>query len=303
MLRYVAASAAAKAASATPATRRSYRRLGNAFETWRRSREGLPERYVQRARRLLSCVERYVDLAADNSVLEIGTGWVHWESLIFSLASDVEATLYDVVDNRLFPTFKLYASEMGPLLETIGLPVERTLSARAILDTVRDASSFDEVYSKLSWSYVLDETGTMKDLPENFFDFVVSADVLEHVNRKILGSFLDNMFQVMRAGSFTFHSIDLRDHLSNYDLKAPAKFYYRFDGTTWDQWFNSKVQYINRLQRPEWLSLFRRAGFECVSEETVYEPHGVANVHPSYSHLTQPELDTRTLILVLRKPE
>lgn len=258
---------------------------------------------MQRGRLLLSCVERHANLTAGSSTLEIGTGWVHWESLILTLVSDVEATLYDVVDNRLFPTFQLYATDLGRLLDTIGLPAERTLSARAILDAVRGASSFDEVYSKLSWSYVLDECGTMKDLPETFFDFVVSSDVLEHIDRKILGTFLDRMFQLMKPGSVALHSIDLMDHLSNFDRKAPAKFYYRFDGATWDRWFNSKVQYINRVQRPEWLSMFRRAGFELVSEETVYEPHGVATVHPSYSYLTQPELDTGTLILTLRRPK
>ena len=51
-----------------------------------------------------------------------------------------------------------------------------------------------------------------------------------------------------------FHAIHLCDHLSYFDPKARAKSYCRFDGVTWDRWLNSKTQYINRIQRPEWLS-------------------------------------------------
>jgi SAM-dependent methyltransferase len=302
MLRYIGASAVANAFSATPATRRSYRRLANGFETWRRSRGGLPEWYLQRVRLLVSCVEHNLELAPGGSVLEIGTGYVHWESLILSLISDVSATMVDVVDNRLFSVFKQYVSELGPHLEMVGLPPERIQPAHALVRTVRDASSFDEVYAKLSWKYVLNESGTMEDLPENSFDFVVSSDVLEHIDRAILPSFIEKMFRLMRPGAYSYHSIGLRDHLSNYDPKAPAKCYYRMDGATWDRWVNSKVQYINRVQRPEWLALFRQSGFECISEEAEYEHHGITKVHPSYSHLTQLELDTNTLMLVFRKP-
>jgi hypothetical protein len=69
---------------------------------------------------------------------------------------------------------------------------------------------------------------------------------------------------------------DRVDHLSYYDPKAPPKLYYRFDGAVWDKWINSKVQYINRVQRPEWLSLFKEAGFACVSEDVTHGPHGNA---------------------------
>lgn len=303
MLRYIGASALANAFSVTPGTRSAYRKLGNELETWRRSRSGLPDWYLERMRLLISCVDRNTTLGPESSVLEIGTGYVHWESFILSLVADVSATMVDVVDNRLLSVLKLYVSQVGPNLETIGLPSDRIPRAREIIKSVQDASSFDEIYSVLSWRYVLNESGTMEDLPDESFDFVVSSDVLEHIDRTILPSFINRMFRLMRPGAFTYHSIGLRDHLANFDPKASAKCYYRLDGATWDRWVNSKVQYINRVQRPEWLALFRQAGFECISEEAEYEDHGTKKVHPSYSHLTAEELDTNTLMLVFRKPE
>jgi hypothetical protein len=302
VLRYLGASVVANAFSATPTTQRSYRKLANGFETWRRTRMGLPELYVQRVGLLASFIARTLDLTAESAVLEIGTGWVHWESLITSLVCEANVSMCDVVDNRLFPVFKLYAQALRPQLDLIGLPPARTAHARAVLDVIDAASSFDQVYFALGWDYVIDPAGTMNGLKEGTFDFVVSSDVLEHIDRAILRPFVEKMFCLLRPGGVTYHSIDLIDHLSYYDPKAPPKLYYRFDGAVWDKWINSKVQYINRVQRPEWLSLFKEAGFERVSEDVTHGPHGNAKVHPSYAYLSSPELETNTLLLVFRKP-
>ena len=302
MLRYLGASVVANAFSATPATQRSYRRLAHGLETRRRIRMGLPDLYLQRVGLLASFIERNFDFAAPGSVLEIGTGWVHWESLITRLACDADMTMFDVVDNRLFSVFQLYSRALRPQLTAVGLPAARLDRAYAVLDIVDGATSFEEVYAALSWRYVIDPSGVMEGLPEGTFDLIVSSDVLEHIDRGILRPFVEKMFRLLRPGALTYHSIDLIDHLSYYDRKAPAKLYYRFDGAVWDRWVNSKVQYINRVQRPEWLSLFREAGFDCLSEEVTRGPHGNGKVHPSYAHLSAPDLETNTLMLSFRKP-
>ena len=302
MLRYIGASVVANAFSVTPGTRRSYRSLANGLEIRRRTRTGLPDYYLQRVRRLISQVEGNLKLGPEDSILEIGTGYVHWESFILRLVADAETTMFDVVDNRLFPVFKLYVSQLEPYLETIGLAPERVPAARAIVDTVQNATSFEALYEELSWHYIIDESGAMRGLPEDHFDFVVSADVLEHIDREILPSFIEKMFRLMRPGAYTYHFIDLMDHLANFDPKSSLKLYYRFDGEAWDRWINSKVQYINRIQRPRWVELFQQVGFELISEDAEYGAHGIRRVHPSYSYLSQSELDTNKLILVFRKP-
>jgi SAM-dependent methyltransferase len=262
MLRYVGAAAVANVFSMTPATLRSYRKLANEVETRRRIRTGLPEPYVERVSSLFAIEDHYLRIEPGDAVLEIGTGWVHWESLILTLITNAEFTMTDVVDSRLFPVFKLYAAALRPQLDDLGLPAEKSERAEFILDVVQKATSFEEVYDALSWTYVVDATGTMDVLPSGKFDFITSSDVLEHIDRKILGTFLKSMYRLLRPGCYAYHSIDLMDHLSYYDPKASMKLYYRFDGARWDRWINSKVQYINRIQRPEWLALFEDAGFE-----------------------------------------
>ena len=78
--------------------------------------------------------------------------------------------------------------------------------------------------------------------------------------------------------------------------------YYRFSGDVWERWFNSDVQYINRIQRSEWLSKFESAGLDCIYEDLIEKPHGVRTIHPSYEHLPLSDLNVTNQIVVLRKP-
>ena len=142
--------------------------------------------WIERGSLITSFVERYVDLQPGSEVLEIGTGYVHWSALILKLMADINATLFDVVDNRFLDVFEMYAAELAPQIETLGLPSNRLEEARSILASLGDASSFEEVYADLSWKYIIDETGTMNDLPTDGFDLVVSSDVLEHIDRGII---------------------------------------------------------------------------------------------------------------------
>ena len=118
---------------------------------------------------------------------------------------------------------------------------------------------------------------------------------------------------MVKPGGLVFHAIDLCDHLSYFDPKARGKSYCRFDGPTWDRWLNSKTQYINRIQRPEWLSMFEdgrirvRGGgagerSRVVSSTVERSARHRRRVHPSYAYLTRVDLETTTLVVVLRKP-
>ena len=154
MLRYIGASVVANAFSVTPGTRRSYRSLANELEIRRRTRTGLPDYYLQRVRRLISQVEGNLKLVS-RRLNPRDWDWLRALGELHSrLVADAETTMFDVVDNRLFPVFKLYVSQLEPHLETIGLAPERIPAARAIVDTVQNETSFEALYAKLSWRYI-----------------------------------------------------------------------------------------------------------------------------------------------------
>src|SRR5262245_39735084 len=84
-LKYSMVAWAARAFSLSPQTRTLYRRLGNLVLERQRLRDGLPPRYVERAKRLLTTCDKYGILHEHARVFEVGTGWVHWEATILGL--------------------------------------------------------------------------------------------------------------------------------------------------------------------------------------------------------------------------
>ena len=101
MLKYAAMTAALKGFSATPATREGYRKLGNTVETRRRLRDkDVPKYYMEEVPKFAQFFKRYGELAAGERILELGTGYTHWQSVVIRLFADVEVTMFDVVDDQ-----------------------------------------------------------------------------------------------------------------------------------------------------------------------------------------------------------
>ena len=97
-------------------------------------------------------------------------------------------------------------------------------------------------------------------------------------------------------------SIDIEDHLSHYDRKTSKKMYLTFSERTWTHLFENKVQYINRLQRGEWLELFKTAGFELVDEDSWNVDLGRLRVARRYANMDRHDLECAVLRVLFRKP-
>ncbi len=273
MLKYYAAVAASKGFSLNRTTKRAYRRLGNVALERSRLRTGLEPRYVERARRLVDHCDENDVLAPGDRVLELGTGWLHWEATVLALFFDVEATLYDVSDNRLFAVYQAWVGEFGrdAVDAAFGhLDAPRRERAKARAAEAASVGSFEELYGVLGLEYLLEPSGTLAALTRRDLALVVSADVLEHVPAEVLdGGYLERVAEALRPGAWSVHQIDLVDHYHYFDASSSTKNYYRHEDDAWRRWFESDVQYINRIQRPEWLQRFERAGFELVDETSI----------------------------------
>ncbi|NMO90347.1 class I SAM-dependent methyltransferase [Actinomycetospora sp. TBRC 11914] len=308
MLKYTAVAAASKAFSVNNVTRRAYRVLGNKVLERMRLDSGIPAPYLDRAVRLLETCDRYSALAAGDRVLELGTGWVHWEATILRLFHDVEVTLYDVVDNRLPRAYRAWLGQLrdeldGDFGRRLPVSAERLDAARALADRALRTESYDELYALMGFRYVLDPSGMLAGVPPNSYALVVSADVLEHVPARTLPTYLDEARERLLPGGLSVHQIDLVDHFTYFDPTCSKKNYYRYTDESWRRWFDSDVQYINRVQCPEWRALFADAGFEAMEEDQVSEPlppHGLA---PEYADLSAPDRECMQMLVVHRRSE
>lgn len=301
MIRYALVATAAKGFSLTPQTRTAYRRLGNAVETMRRLRSGLPERYLDRAVALSNVIAVHQPVRAGDRVLELGTGWVHFESVVMRLLADVRPTMFDVDDMRLWPVFHRYLSDLRIVLPELNLSEERRLAGAELIDDLLATDSFDSAYQVMGAEYCLQRNASLAPLQSESYGLVVSADTLEHVARGVLPQVVRETHRLLRPGGYAIHQIDLADHLSYFDPAMPAKNYLRYSPSTWERWFNSTVQYVNRVQRQQWDAIFTEADFEIVECGIINEPLRGITVHSEYG-LSSVDAEATLLRYVLRRP-
>jgi cyclopropane fatty-acyl-phospholipid synthase-like methyltransferase len=302
MLRYISAASALKLLSATSISRRAYRALGNTVGARSRIRRGLEPRYLQRAKYMIEFCDKYGIPKKGQKTLEIGTGWVHWESLILRLFFDAQPTAFDVWDNRQLSAFRYYVEQLMSRLDSeFTLCAERLERARSLLSKLTQAQRFEEVYNILGMTYIIDSTGTLRQIQDKHCSLIVSWDVLEHVDRAILPHLIADFYRVLKPGGYSIHQIDMRDHLTYYDPSVCHKYYLKYSDSTWKRVFENQVQYFNRVQRPEWMALFGDAGLELVHSEFDYVDITSMKVDPSYAHLSQEDLSCLAIRVIHRK--
>lgn len=303
MIKYVMTAAALKSFSTSTQTKRMYRLLGNRLGQSRRIQYGVSEKYLDRARRILGLCERHHAIQKGDRLLEVGTGWVHWEATILRLFYDVEITLFDVWDNRQLGAYKHYCGQLERAIDReLDIDPNQHERAHNLLRGISKANSFDEIYDLLGFRYVINPSGTLEQFQDDTFTVIFSCNVLEHIERGILPGYIQDFHRILKPGGHSVHQIDLGDHLAYYDKKASLKNYLRYSNKSWKWYFENDVQYFNRVQRPEWLNIFSRAGFEVVEEESIFADIGTIKVHKSYEHLCKQDLHCITMRVVHGKP-
>lgn len=235
-------------------------------------------------------------------LLELGTGWLPWESTVLRLVHDVDATLFDVWDNRQWEAFRVYFAGLVDRIDVLQLDAGSSARAVELLDAILGCRSFEEVYTRLGFRYVVEPSGSLASVEDESMDVVLSVNTLEHVHRWILAACVRDMARVLRPGGYALHTIDLDDHLADYDSKASRKQYLAYSDRLWRTVFESRVFYFNRVQRPEWRRLFELAGLELVEERQRWIDLRALRVHRSFAQLDPGDQSCVELGLVYRKP-
>jgi SAM-dependent methyltransferase len=287
-----------KAVSIHPITKRLYRQLGNSLGARQRSKKPVPEHYFERVNTILRLHRQHGIPKNGDHILEVGTGWVHWEALICRLFFDVRATLFDVWDNRQFSSFKYFTKQLNTHLDKLDADQAQQARARQLLEQIQRTETFEELYELLGFEYHVDVSGTMASLPDDTFDFVLSANVMEHVQAEVTQQLICNIARVLKPGGYSFHQIDLKDHLHYYARQTSPKEYLRFSDVVWRRWFQNDVQYINRIQLPQWHAMFEQAGLELVEEYLTTADLDELSISDSYKHLDEATLRCATMAVL-----
>jgi len=304
MVKYVVTAAALKCFSSGRHAQKLYRKLGNLAGNRRRGTGPIPPHYLERVKRMLRLQREHHLVGNGDRILELGTGWVHWEALTIRLLFDTRAVLFDVWDNRQLSGLKSYAAQLGFILKETDLGLSATESARAqaLIQRIATVDSFEDLYQLMEFEYLVESSGSLAQLPSDSFQLAVSGGVLEHVKREAVPFLLKETFRILKPGGWALHSIDTQDHLSHYDGKVSKKMYLSFSEPSWKFLFENEVQYINRLQRGEWLELFRAAGFEVADEDSWKVDISPLKLATRYANMDRRDLECSVLRVLFKKP-
>jgi len=267
MLRYCLSAAALKAFSCSPLTKKAYRKLGNTLGSKKRVAGRMPPFYLDRVNRTLRIAKKYGVPKNGDRLIELGTGWLHWEAITARLFYDVSGVLFDVWDNRQINGLKNYLKQLDASLNELDIDGARRTSARKLITEIQTIDKYQDLYDLLGFEYIVDPTGLLDRFEKESFDVAVSAGVMEHIYAKDASAFVSGVARLLKPGGYSIHSINIRDHLYQYDHSVSSKQYLHYPHWLWRFCFENDVQYINRIQRSEWLGLFRKAGLTLVEEE------------------------------------
>lgn len=302
MVKYVMAAILLKLFSTSPPAKQLYRKLGNTYGMKRRISRGLPAFYVNRAKQIIQLCKKYQAIQDGETVLEIGTGWVHWESIIMRLFYDIKACAFDVWDNRQMEAVRHYFRDFEVIVDKeIEMDLEESRRVHSLLESIQGTKSFEEVYDLLGLRYVVDDEGSLNRFEDESFNLIVSSGVLEHVHESRLLYFVKEIYRLLKPNGYSIHHIVLGDHLAFYDKSVSKKNYLQYSDSVWKRRFENSVQYFNRVQRPEWIDIFECAGLEPVEEFVWTEDIGSIEVDKKYQKFGRNDLECTILKIVHKK--
>ena len=282
--------------------RAQYRRLGNTVGGKRRCKEVMPSYYPDRLKRMLRLNRQYNIVHDGDRVLELGTGWLHWEAITLRLFVKIKAVLFDVWDNRQLGGIKNYLRQLSSMLSNqFGLSGDEVQHAQGIIEAILKIKSFDELYELLGFEYHVEQSGSLSGFSDGSFRFIVSGGVLEHVEEEALPTLIAETARVLEPKGCALHSIDTSDHLAHYDKSVPRKLYLSFSEPIWHHLFENRVQYVNRIQRGDWLRRFAANNFELIEEESNQTDISGLTLAARYSQLPKKDLECTVLRVLLRK--
>jgi SAM-dependent methyltransferase len=301
MIKYYLTASILKGFSATPQTRAVYRWLGNAVGARRRASATMPGHYTQGVRSMLELTAKHGVFKDGYRILEVGTGWMHWEALTISLFYDIQAVLFDVWDNRQLIALKNYLAQFGRAIPQLTeVSPERKDRAQRLIEKILRVNSFDELYRLLDFEYTIVSSGSLKCFADNTFDVIVSARVLEHIGRDSARQFAIDCKRVLKKGGFSLHSICIGDHLGAYDKNVSGKQYLAYSDAAWKRWFENQVQYINRLQKSEWLKIFESADLTLIESYSTETDITDLRIAERFKHYELSDLECYTLKMLHR---
>ena len=301
MVRYFLAAMALKGFSCSSLTRGVYRELGNSLGSKKRVHGQMPGFYLNRVNHILRIAKTYGFPKDGQRLIEVGTGWLHWEAVTTRLFFDVSGILFDVWDNRQMGGLKNYVNQLGGSLDKLDVDDAQRERALKLIAEIARVNDYHDLYNLLGFEYVLDPSGNLERFDEGSFNVAISAGVMEHIRAADASRFVHGIARLLRPCGLSIHCINIRDHLHQYDSSVSTKQYLHYPDWVWRLCFENGVQYINKVQRSDWLGYFQANDFALVEEQVEMADLSGLEIARDYQKYEADDLRCAGLNIVHRK--
>jgi SAM-dependent methyltransferase len=257
MLKYYGWALGEKVLGSLPAGRRFYSAVGRVANRDRRGRKQSFASSLRLARKAKQLTP------PRGTVLDIGTGWFHHDAFLLHLAGNYRVHLFDIEDKARMEYIANYLENLlrNSALVASELEIDEG-EARIELERLLALGSREEIYEACGFVPCITNEVAEPFLPEESIDFMVSNCVLNHIPPALLAAELTALRRMLKPDGRMYHLLGHDDHWTFHDPSANRFNYYRYSDRYYRLFFETKLEYQNRMVKQEWLRLFDRADLE-----------------------------------------
>lgn len=195
-------------------------------------------------------------------VVEIGTGWAPFVTLLLYLCGSRRIVTYDVARHCRFPIAREMLAafrEHAPEYAT-SLGVERdTFEER--LKRIEGARDLNELFARANIEYHAPADAALSGLPESSIDLYMSYSVFEYVPAPQLTAICKEAARILRPSGRLYAYMYCADAaFAGFDKKIHRLDYLQFDEEQWRRRGMNGLYYYNRFREQELIELLEKCG-------------------------------------------
>jgi hypothetical protein len=215
------------------------------------------------------------------TILDIGTGWFHHDAFLLYLVGDYRIYLFDIEDRGELEYIKNYVTYLRDNIDWVSR--ELAIDAAAARDKLSELLALPDrtsIYARCNFTPCISDQVDRPFLPERSIDFMVSNCVLVHIRPHVLLAEMRTLAKLLKDGGAMFHMLGHDDHWAFHDpaMSWPSFNYLRYSERAYRLLFDTRLEYHNRIVRPEWPEVFSRSGLRVEEYEAILNEASRASV-------------------------
>jgi len=209
----------------------------------------------------LSYLNRFGRPAADQNLLELGTGWYPVVPLLFYLTASGRVTSIDIRQwmncKTQFHTVRKYMQwrDTGRLAN-LEPYIDEDRWDRMVREFGDRPAANSEYFNEVTGLHAIVGDARSSGLPDTSVDFICSNNTFEHIPAPVLKAILKEFVRVVKPNGLMSHFIDMSDHFAHFDPSIGIYNYLKFSPRQW-QLLDNRIQPQNRLRFPDYLAMYR----------------------------------------------